>query len=103
PARYSRARSSITPNRPPVTDLLSTSSPPTPHAQDPAYRKSPMVSRFTPPVGTISICGNGPFSALMYFAPPTLPQGKILTASAPASHAVNTSVGVSAPGQITFE
>src|SRR5205807_809298 len=57
-ARYWRARSSITSKRPAVTDLLSTSSPPTPQAQDPAFRKSPIVSRFTPPVGTISICGS---------------------------------------------
>src|SRR5690242_2865673 len=83
--------------------LASTSSPPTPTAQEPAFRKSPTVSRFTPPVGTISMWGNGPFSALMYLAPPTLPHGNTLTASAPASHAASTSVGVSAPGQITLE
>jgi hypothetical protein len=39
----------------------------------------------------------------MYFGPPTLPQGKIFTMSAPASHAVTTSVGVRAPGHITFD
>src|SRR5271169_6254978 len=83
--------------------LASTNSPPTATAQAPAFRKSPVVSRFTPPVGIISIWGNGPFSALMYLAPPTLPQGNTLTTSAPASHAVSTSVGVRAPGQITLE
>src|SRR5205814_9284008 len=77
--------------------------PPTATAHVAAFNKSPAVSRFTPPVGIISICGNGPFNALMYFAPPTLPQGNTLTTSAPASHAVKTSVGVSAPGQITLE
>src|SRR5215469_7539851 len=81
----------------------STSSPPTPTAQAPAFRKSPTVSRFTPPVGIISIWGKGPLSALMYLAPPTLPHGKILTASAPASQAVRTSVGVRAPGHTTLE
>ena len=33
----------------------------------------------------------------MYFAPPTVPQGKIFTKSLPAFHAAMTSVGVSAP------
>ena len=80
-----------------------TVTPPTATAQAPAFKNSPAVSRFTPPVGIISICGNGPFSALMYFGPPTFPAGNIFTTSAPASHAVTTSVGVSAPGQITFE
>src|SRR5215472_9420008 len=84
-------------------DLASTNSPPTATAHAPALRKSPQVSRLTPPVGIISICGNGAFKALIYFAPPTFPQGNTFTTSAPASHAVRTSVGVSAPGQITFE
>src|SRR5258708_4486576 len=101
--RYCRARSSITSNRPSFTLLASTSSPPTATAQAPALRNSPAVSRFTPPVGIISMCGNGPLSALMYFGPPTFPQGKILTMSAPASHAVTTSEGVTAPGPMTFE
>ncbi len=38
----------------------------------------------------------------MYFAPPTCPQGKILTKSDPTFQAVMTSVGVSAPASITF-
>src|SRR5262249_51927723 len=102
-ARYCLARSSMMSNRPSLIDFASTSSPPTATAQAPAFRNSGVVSRFTPPVGIISICGKGPFRALIYFGPPTLPQGKILTISAPASHAVRTSVGVSAPGQMTLE
>src|SRR5512133_3606502 len=90
-------------NFPAITDLLSTNSPPTPHAHAPAFRKSPIVSRLTPPVGAISMCGKGPLSALIYFAPPTFPHGNALTTSAPASQAASTSVGVRAPGQITFE
>src|SRR5205807_6721733 len=59
------------------------------------------VFRLTPPVGTSGTCGSGPFRALMYFAPPTSPQGKILTKSDPALQAVITSVGVKAPAIIS--
>ena len=34
------------------------------HCAGPGFQKSPAVSRFTPPVGIISICGNGPFRRL---------------------------------------
>src|ERR1051326_7796430 len=54
----------------------------------------------TPPVGISSICGSGALSDLMYVAPPTAFAGNTFTASAPAVHAVSTSVGVSAPGKI---
>src|SRR6266851_6827993 len=79
-----------------------TNSPPIPNAAAPASMNSAAVFRLTPPVGTSGICGRGPFSALMYFAPPTWPHGKILTKSAPASQAVITSVGVNAPAMISF-
>src|ERR1700678_3961879 len=79
-----------------------TNSPPMPSAAAPARMKSAAVFRFTPPVGTIGICGRGAFSALMYFAPPTVPQGKIFTKSLPAFQALITSVGVSAPLIISF-
>src|ERR1700674_3258576 len=79
-----------------------TNSPPMPSAAAPASMNSAAVFRLTPPVGTSGICGSGPFRALMYFAPPTWPHGKILTKSAPASQAVMTSVGVNAPAMITF-
>src|SRR2546426_5298906 len=79
-----------------------TNSPPTPNAAAPASINSAAVFRLTPPVGTSGICGSGPFNALMYFAPPTRPQGQTLTKSEPASHAVMTSVGVSAPAIINF-
>src|SRR6185437_4449618 len=46
------------------------------------------------------MCGNGARIALMYFGPPTCPHGKTLIASAPDSHAVRISVGVSAPAMI---
>src|SRR6266478_3682539 len=78
----------------------STSSPPTPSAAAPASMNSAAVFRLTPPVGTSGICGNGPFRALMYLAPPTCPQGKTFTKSAPAFQAVMTSVGVNAPAII---
>src|SRR5437016_1080897 len=71
-----------------------TNSPPMPSAAAPASMNSAAVFRLTPPVGTSGICGSGPFRALMYFAPPTWPHGKILTKSAPASQAVMTSIGV---------
>src|SRR5580704_8596375 len=79
-----------------------TNSPPTPKATDPASMNSAAVFRFTPPVGTKGTCGNGPFSALMYFAPPIWPQGKTLMKSAPASQAAIISVGVNAPAMISF-
>ena len=72
-------------------------------AMAPAFRNSPAVSRFTPPVGIIWMCGRGPFSALMYFGPPREFAGKTFTTSAPCSQAVRTSVGVSAPAHTTFE
>src|SRR5438128_7801832 len=93
-----RALEVITSTLPSRSAFTSTSSPPTATAAAPALMNSGVVSRFTPPVGTKSICGKGPFSALMYLGPPTGPQGKIFTRSAPACHAVTTSVGVSAPG-----
>src|SRR6266403_5840030 len=79
-----------------------THSPPTPRAATPASMNSAAFARLTPPVGTIGTCGNGPFRALMYLAPPTWPQGKILIKSAPASQAAITSVGVNAPAMISF-
>src|SRR5438445_7071952 len=78
-----------------------TNSPPTPSAAAPASMNSAAVSKLTPPVGTSGTCGSGPFSALMYFAPPTLPQGNTLTKSDPAFQAVITSVGVNAPAIIS--
>src|SRR5207245_3781374 len=78
-----------------------TNSPPTPNAAAPASINSAAVFRLTPPVGTSGTCGSGPFRALMYFAPPTSPQGKILTKSDPALQAVITSVGVKAPAIIS--
>src|SRR5262245_56763377 len=83
-----------------ATAALSTSSEPTAKAAEPAAMNSAAVFRFTPPVGIRSIGGNGTFKALMYFDPPTLSQGNTFTKSDPASHAVTTSVGVSAPGMI---
>ena len=72
-SRYCFARSSNTSYLPALMVSGSINSPPTATAHAPAFRKSAAVSRFTPPVGIISICGKGPFSALMYFAPPTAP------------------------------
>src|SRR5262249_31961973 len=79
-----------------------TSSPPTATATEPARMNSSTLVRFTPPVGTSGIWGRGPFSALMYPAPPTLAQGKTFTMPAPAFHAAITSVGVSAPAIISL-
>src|SRR5262249_40565735 len=77
--RYFREASGISLLLPVLNAAAETSSPPTPSAADPARINSAAVSRLTPPVGTIGICGNGPFSALMYFAPPTDPQGNTFT------------------------
>src|SRR3974390_2118138 len=74
-----------------------TNSPPTPSAAAPAWVNSEAVVAFAPPVGTMGMGGRGAFSALMYFAPPTVPQGKTFTRSLPAFQAVMTSVGVRAP------
>src|SRR5215475_13695996 len=82
--------------------LGETSSPPTPRAAAPASMKPPAVSRLTPPVGIIKICGKGAFHARMYLGPPTGPQGKIFTKSLPDSQAVTTSVGVRAPAIISL-
>src|SRR5437016_955099 len=79
-----------------------TNSPPTPSAAAPASTNSAAVWRLTPPVGTSGTCGSGPRKALMYFAPPSWPQGKTFTKSEPASQAVITSVGVSAPAIMSF-
>ena len=80
----------------------STPRPPPPRKPRPAKNLQPSPdSRHQS--GIISICGNGARSALMYFAPPTALHGKTLIASPPACHAVTTSVGVNAPGVITFE
>ena len=79
-----------------------TNSPPMPRAAAPASMNSAAVVRFTPPVGTSGICGSGPFKALMYFAPPTWPQGKNFTRSEPAFHAVTISEGVNAPASISL-
>src|SRR5271156_762575 len=79
-----------------------TNSPPMPSAAAPARMKSAAVFRFTPPVGIMGTCGSGAFNALIYFAPPTVPQGKIFTKSLPAFQAAITSVGVSAPAIINF-
>src|SRR6266540_293613 len=54
----------------------------------------------TPPVGISSIWGSGALSDFRNVAPPTALAGKIFTASAPAFHAVRTSVGVMAPGKM---
>ena len=98
PCTYSDASLVISPKSPRSIAAFDTSSPPTPTADAPAFTKSPIVCRFTPPVGQSGICGNGPFSAFRYDAPPTLLAGKILMMSPPADHAVKTSVGVIAPG-----
>src|ERR1700733_532679 len=101
-ATYRRAASVIEPTSPDSQAAAETSSPPMPKASAPARMKSAAVSRFTPPVGTIGTCGKGAFSALMYFAPPTVPHGKIFTKSLPAFQAAITSVGVSAPAMMSL-
>src|SRR5260370_39921747 len=63
------------------------SSPPMPRAAAPASMNSAAVERLTPPVGASGICGSGPFSALMDFAPPTWPHRHIFTKSEPAGQA----------------
>ena len=78
---------------------FSTSWLPRPTAHAPALTKSLSVCRLTPPVGMRRICGSGPFNALRYAGPP-MSAGNSFTMSAPASHAVSTSVGVYAPGMI---
>src|SRR5438128_11202 len=98
-SRKRRELDVITSSLPSRRAFKSTSSPPTATAAAPALMNSGVVSRFTPPVGTKSICGKGPLRALMYFGPPTGPAGKIFTMSAPACQAVSTSVGVRAPGK----
>src|ERR1700686_708828 len=57
----------------------STRSAPTPSAKAPAAMNSAAFAAFTPPVGINEAFGNGALSERKYFAPPTLPQGKILT------------------------
>src|SRR5437667_2647502 len=94
-ARYLRAFSTMTSGLPDFSASARTNSPPMPKAAAPASINSAAVFRLTPPVGTSGTCGSGPFRALMYFAPPTSPQGKILTKSDPALQAVITSVGES--------
>src|SRR3989442_2936373 len=74
-----------------------TNSPPRPNAAAPASINSAAVFRLTPPVGTSGIWGSGPFRALMYFAPPTSPQGKILTKSDPPLQAGVNLGGVKGP------
>src|SRR2546422_4520704 len=100
-ARYLRAFSTMTSGLPDFSASARTNSPPMPKADAPASINSAAVFRLTPPVGTSGTCGSGPFRALMYLAPPTSPQGKILTKSDPALQAVITSVGVRAPAIIS--
>src|SRR5262245_60005881 len=58
-SRNWRERSSKTSYLPSPMVFASINSLPTATAAEPALRKSAAVSRFTPPVGIISICGNG--------------------------------------------
>src|ERR1035437_7285705 len=74
---------------------------PTPTAVAQARMKSATLSWLTPPEAISGTCGNGALSALIYGAPPSWEQGKILTKSTPAFHAIMTSVGVRAPGKMT--
>src|SRR2546430_10177933 len=78
-ARNFRAFSTMTSGLLDLSASACTNSPPIPRAAAPASMNSAALFRLTPPVGTSGICGSGPFSALMYFAPPTWPHGKILT------------------------
>src|SRR5579863_3136760 len=82
--------------------FASTKSAPTPSAKAPAAMNSAALAAFTPPVGISEAFGNGALSDFRYFAPPTFPQGKILTRVAPWPCAVISSVGVSAPGIASF-
>src|ERR1700691_6616747 len=68
------AASTIAAVLPDSSAVAETNSPPMPSAAAPARMKSAAVFRFTPPVGIIGICGKGAFNALIYFAPPTVPQ-----------------------------
>src|SRR5690349_11566493 len=71
---------------------------PTPIAVAPDKMKLAAVCRFTPPAAINGTCGKDACRALIYRSPPTGPEGNTLTKSAPALHAVTTSVGVNAPG-----
>src|SRR5712691_11568924 len=96
---YVRAAATTDPRSPDLMAFVFTRSAPSPKAHAPAAIKSLAVESETPPVGTSLIWGSGAFRARRYFGPPTALQGKTFTASAPACHAVTTSVGVSAPGK----
>src|SRR5579859_1324923 len=100
--RYALAVSVIFSGWPSSIAARFTRSLPTPSARAPALMKLSAVSIVTPPVGMILSCGNGASSDFRYEAPPIAEQGKILTKSAPAFHAVMASVGVSEPGQETL-
>ena len=99
PARNSRARSVMTRGVARRSAARSTRSAPTPRAAAPALMKSSAVLRLTPPVGTRLDLGQGRLQGLdVARARRATPAGKTFTRSAPARHAVTTSVGVRAPG-----
>src|SRR6185312_16275494 len=93
-AALARAASSV--SDPPLS-ASPTSGPPRLTATAPAFSQSGMCSRAMPPDGTNCSSGNGPRRCEPYCGP-TVSAGKIFTAVAPACHAVNSSVGVSPPG-----
>src|SRR6266571_6466323 len=99
---YLRDASTISFKFPEASADADTNSLPIPSAAAPALINSAAVFRLTPPVGINGTCGNGAFNELMYFAPPTAPQGNILTKALPDFQARITSVGVSAPAIINF-
>src|SRR5262249_39429580 len=98
---YCRASSRMRSKLRSATARGSTSWPPTPRQQAPAFRKAAAVVRSTPPVGINRACGRGARRALKN-AGPTTSAGKTFTMSAPASHAARISVGVKAPGMTSL-
>ena len=98
-ATSSRARSVITASSPRRSAAMSTSSEPTPSAAAPAAMNSPAVCGVHAAGGQHLHVGQRALAApCRYFGAAHRRAGKIFTMSAPAFHAVITSVGVSAPG-----